>query len=117
MVTVPMGSVHLPDTGRISHLQPLTADTSQGCTGAIRVESRRFTRRTVTRAWEFQNRLPIILSSTTTASVRLWREDAARESAMVTSSSFAWVVWIALVASGEASVGDRNWLYIDCLDL
>lgn len=31
--------------------------------------------------------------------------------------SYAWVVWVALVvAGGEASPGDRNWLYATCLD-
>ncbi|CAM9962872.1 unnamed protein product [Pylaiella littoralis] len=31
--------------------------------------------------------------------------------------SYAWVAWLALVVTGsEASPGDRNWLYADCLD-
>ncbi|CAM9427530.1 unnamed protein product [Ectocarpus sp. 4 AP-2014] len=30
--------------------------------------------------------------------------------------SHVWFSWVALVAVGEASFGDRSWLYIDCLD-
>lgn len=39
------------------------------------------------------------------------------DAAMAPSLSYAWMVWISLVASGEASPGDRSWLYTDCLDV
>lgn len=35
---------------------------------------------------------------------------------MAPSIAYGWLVWIIVVAVGEASIGDRHPLYIRCLD-
>lgn len=39
-----------------------------------------------------------------------------RECQMAPRLSYGWLVWIIVVAVGEASIGDRHPVYLKCLD-